>query len=111
MAMGKMAPYEHLRKLGVDDDFLREGIGLLIRLLAEMEVEEHVGAERYERSPERTTYPNGSRERPWQTRVGEVELEIPKLRRGTTFPSFLEPRRAGGTGIRPGCERGGGVLD
>jgi putative transposase len=93
VATGRMALYDHLRKLGVDDDFLREGVELLVQLLMELEVEEHVGADRYERSPERTTYRNGYRPRSWETRVGELGLRIPKVRQGTYFPSFLEPRR------------------
>src|SRR5213594_1505058 len=60
----------------------------------EAEVSELVGAERGERAPEeRLTHRNGYRTRPWSTRAGELELAIPKLRRGSYFPSFLEPRR------------------
>src|SRR5215472_8973026 len=57
------------------------------------EVKQKIGADRYERTEERTTYRNGYRERDWQTRVGEVPLKIPKLREGSYFPSLLEPRR------------------
>jgi transposase-like protein len=57
-------------------------------------VSELVGAARGERAPEeRLTHRNGYRARPWATRAGEIELAIPKLRRGSYFPSFLEPRR------------------
>jgi transposase-like protein len=86
---------EYLRNIGIDldGDFLREGIALLVQLLMETEVSEQVGAERYQRSETRRTYRNGYRERMWETRVGEIPLRIPKLRRGTYFPSFLEPRR------------------
>ena len=86
---------EYLRKVGVDldGDFLREGVALLVQLLMEAEVSEQIGAERYQRSEERRTYRNGYRERTWETRVGEIPLRIPKLRRGSYFPSFLEPRR------------------
>src|SRR5919199_1368308 len=52
-----------------------------------------IGAGRYERSPERTTQRNGYRARAWDTRVGSLELQIPKLREGSYFPSWLEPRR------------------
>ena len=52
-----------------------------------------IGAERGERSPERVTYRNGYRNRTWDTRVGTMELHIPKLREGSYFPSLLEPRR------------------
>jgi transposase-like protein len=86
---------EYLRKMGLqlDGDFLREGIAVLTRLLMEWEVSEQIGAERYQRSEERQTQRNGYRERMWETRVGEVPLRVPKLRQGTYFPGFLEPRR------------------
>ncbi len=88
-----IALVEYLRNLGAGEDFLREAMLRLIRLLMELEVGEQIGAERYERSEERTTQRNGYRERGWETRLGELPLRIPKLRRGTYFPSFLEPRR------------------
>lgn len=86
---------DYLRNVSVDldSDFSREGIALLARLLMELEVSEQVGAERYERSGERKGHRNGYRERTWDTRVGEVPVRIPKLRRGSYFPSLLEPRR------------------
>jgi putative transposase len=74
-------------------DFLRESLCWVVQQLMEAEVSELIGAERGERSPERLTHRNGYRPRPWQTRAGEIELAIPKLRRGSYFPSFLEPRR------------------
>ena len=74
-------------------DFLRESLTWVCQQLMEAEVSELVGAERGERAPERLTHRNGYRSRPWQTRVGELELAIPKLRRGSYFPSFLEPRK------------------
>jgi putative transposase len=75
-------------------DFLRESLSWVVQQLMEAEVSELVGAERGERAPEeRLTHRNGYRGRPWQTRAGEIELAIPKLRRGSYFPSFLEPRR------------------
>jgi transposase-like protein len=58
------------------------------------EVDQRTGAPAGSRSAERTNHRNGYRERPWQTRVGRIDLAIPKLRKGTYFPSFLEPRRA-----------------
>jgi putative transposase len=76
-----------------DADFLREGVRLLSQALMEMEVEEHVGASRHERSPGRTGQRNGYRERSWETRVGTVELKVPRVRDGGYFPSLLEPRR------------------
>ena len=75
-------------------DFLRESLAWVVQQLMEAEVSELVGAARGERAPEeRLTHRNGYRARPWQTRAGELELAIPKLRRGSYFPSFLEPRR------------------
>ena len=75
-------------------DFLRESLAWVVQQLMEAEVSELVGATRGERAPgERLTHRNGYRARAWQTRAGELELAIPKLRRGSYFPSFLEPRR------------------
>jgi putative transposase len=75
-------------------DFLRESLSWVVQQLMEAEVSELVGAARGERVPgERLTHRNGYRVRSWATRAGEVELAIPKLRRGSYFPSFLEPRR------------------
>jgi putative transposase len=86
---------EYLSKadLDVDGDLLREGLTLLVRLLMDAEVSQQIGAERYERTGERATYRNGYREGVWETRVGEIPLRIPKLRTGSFYPSFLEPRR------------------
>ena len=76
------------------EDFVREAVVLVCRELMEAEVCEQIGAERGEVAPEaRTTYRNGYRPRPWETRVGEIELLIPRVRHGSYFPSFLEPRR------------------
>ena len=75
-------------------DVLRESLRWVCQQLMEAEVSELIGAERGERAPEeRLTHRNGYRSRPWQTRAGEIELAIPKLRRGSYFPSFLEPRK------------------
>src|SRR6266513_724514 len=75
-------------------DFLRESLRWVVQQLMEAEVSELVGAGRGERAPEeRLTHRNGYRSRPWATRAGEIELAIPKIRRGSYFPSFLEPRR------------------
>jgi len=87
---------EYLRKLAMepDADFLRESLKVITQLLMEAEVAQVVGAQKYERSEERENYRNGYRERRWETRVGEVRLRIPKLRRGSYFPEWLlEPRR------------------
>jgi putative transposase len=74
-------------------DFLRESLLWVVQQLMEAEVSELVGAEHGERSEERLTHRNGYRPRRWDTRAGELELAIPKIRRGSYFPSFLEPRR------------------
>src|SRR5215831_12921058 len=75
-------------------DFLRESVLWVVQQLMEAEVSELVGAGRGERAPdERVTHRNGYRSRTWATRAGEIELAIPKIRRGSYFPSFLEPRK------------------
>jgi transposase-like protein len=71
---------------------LREMIGFTAQRLMELEVEGLTGAAHGERSPERTIQRNGYRARPWETRAGTGELR-PKLRKGSYFPAFLEPRR------------------
>jgi transposase-like protein len=91
----RMALLELLRKdeQGADPEFLRDGVRLLAQELMEAEVTEAIGAAPYERTDKRVTSRNGFREREWDTRVGTVELAIPKLRQGSYFPSLLEPRR------------------
>jgi putative transposase len=74
-------------------DVLRDSMAWMARELMEAEISARIGAELGERSPERTTHRNGYRPRAWDTRVGQLELAIPKLRQGSYFPSFLEPRR------------------
>jgi transposase-like protein len=74
-------------------DVLRAALEAVCEQLMEGEVSELIGAELGERTPDRATHRNGYRAREWQTRAGTVELQIPKLRRGSDFPSFLEPRR------------------
>jgi len=76
-----------------DGDVLREGIRVLSQALMESEVAGLIGAERYERTDQRTALRNGTRTRTWDTRVGTIELAIPKVRPGTYFPSLLQPRR------------------
>ena len=91
-----MALLESLRKGdSVGLDFVREAVSVFVHELMAEEVGAVVGAGRYERSEERTTQRNGVRHRPWDTRVGTVDLAIPKLRTGSYFPSWLEPRRRG----------------
>src|SRR4051794_4844968 len=75
-------------------DVLRESVAFMVRELIEAELAAQIGAEHGERAPERrTTQRNGYRYRDWDTRVGTIELAIPKLRRGSFMPSILEPRR------------------
>ncbi len=86
---------ELLRKAQMeqDTDFLREGVRVLSQALMELEVSEQLGAGRHERTEGRKGYRNGYREREWDTRVGTVELAVPKVRDGSYFPSLLEPRK------------------
>lgn len=86
---------DDLRKLieRVDDDMLLRGVEMFAHLLMDLELTDKIGAERYERSDDRLDYRNGTRQRTWETRVGPVELRIPKLRHSGYQPSFLEPRR------------------
>src|ERR1700677_3997473 len=76
-----------------DTDLLREMICFTAQRLMALEVESLTGAAPGERSPDRLNQRNGYRERDWETRAGTVELRIPKLRKGSYFPAFLEPRR------------------
>ena len=84
--IGKLMDGEHR-------DVVRESVAWLCRELMEAEVSAQAGAAHGERSLERTTHRNGYRTRPWTTRAGEIELAIPRLREGSYFPSFLEPRK------------------
>ena len=82
-----------LLEKGSDATFLREMIGFAADRLMQLETGALCGAAPGERTPERLNQRNGYRERDWETRAGTVELRIPKLRRGSYFPAFLEPRR------------------
>lgn len=86
-----MTTAEVVAKTLIDEhaDFLREAVVLVARELTEADI----GAQLGERSPERTTHRNGYRQRLWETRLGEIALEIPRKREEQAyFPSFLEPR-------------------
>ncbi len=96
MADDNMALLETLRKVmaGGDVDVLREGVRMLAKAIMEAEVTELTGVPHGERDPERRlTSRNGYRERRWDTRVGSIDLAIPRVRDGSYFPSLLDPRR------------------
>jgi putative transposase len=92
MAEERLALTELLEKAG-DGDFLRSVAEAVLQLLMEADVDGLIGAGRYERSGERTTWRNGFRDRALDTRLGKLQLRIPKLRQGAYFPPFLEPRK------------------
>jgi transposase-like protein len=83
---------ELLAKAG-DGDFLRSVAEAVMQLLMETDVDGMIGAGRHERSSDRVTYRNGYRDRTLDTRLGSLQLRIPKLRQGSYFPPFLEPRK------------------
>jgi putative transposase len=92
----RMTAEEVVRHLLEDEagaDLVRESLRWLVQQLMEAEVSELIGAAHGERTEDRATWRNGYRPRRWDTRAGELELRIPKLRQGSYFPSFLEPRR------------------
>src|SRR5678815_1382220 len=82
-----------LAEKGADIDVLRQMVQFMAQRLMELDVEGRCGAGYDEKSAERLNSRNGYRERAWDTRAGSVELKIPKLRQGSYFPEFLEPRR------------------
>ena len=91
MVKDSMDLLELLRKSGVDGDvdFLREALRVLMDAIMDAEVSARIGAEHGERSPDRLTHRNGYRSRAWDTRVGTMELRIPKLREGSYSRVFL----------------------
>ena len=92
----RMTIEEVVRKVLLDEhaDVIREAVKAVAAELMELEVSELIGAEHGERRPQdRATHRNGYRPRRWDTRAGEIELQIPKIRQGSYFPSILEPRR------------------
>ena len=93
MTIDRVAMKELLEK-GSDQDLLREMLAFVAARMMDVEVESLTGAAHGERSPERTNQRNGYRTREWHTGVGTVPVAIPKLRKSTYFPSFLEPRRS-----------------
>jgi putative transposase len=94
VAVSKMELLELVSKAeGGDVDFLREGVRVLAQALMEAEVSAQIGAEHGQRVPDRVTHRNGYRLRDWDTRVGTIELAVPRVRSGSFLPSILEPRR------------------
>ena len=92
MAEDSMALIELMQKAD-GGDFLRSLAEAVLQLLMEADVDGLIGACRHERSAERVSYRNGYRDRSLDTRVGSLQLRIPKLRQGSSFPPFLEPRK------------------
>ena len=86
---------ELLRKAQMeeDGDFLREGMRVFAEAVMELEVTQHLGAERHARTATRSGQRNGYRERQWDTRVGTIDLQVPRVRDGSYFPALLDPRR------------------
>lgn len=93
MTNNSMALQALLEKTGTDTDFLRETLQFMLQQLMEFEVTNRCGAGPHERSEERINWRNGYRPRQFQTRLGELDLKVPKLRKGSYLPEFLEPRR------------------
>src|ERR687884_302893 len=92
MTNDRMALVELIEKRA-DADLVREMLAFAAARLMTVEVETLTGAPAGVRSPERLNHRNGYRERAWDTRAGRIDLAIPKLRKGSYFPAFLEPRR------------------
>jgi putative transposase len=95
MALPQSALSELLDAFRAGDgvDLIRDAVRLVLQELIELEATREIGAARYERTETRTTERNGARPRLLSTQAGDVELRIPKLRKGSFFPSILEPRR------------------
>ena len=92
MTDDRIALIELIEK-GADSDLVRELLAFAADRMMELEVEARTGARAGARSADRLTHRNGYRERAWETRAGRIDLAIPKLRKGSYLPSFLEPRR------------------
>ena len=91
----RIALSDLLRKAQMEEDadFLREGMRVFAQAVMELEVTQHVGAERHARTDTRIGQRNGYRERAWDTRVGTIDLQVPRVRDGGYFPALLDPRR------------------
>jgi putative transposase len=92
MTDARMALLELIEKRA-DSDLVREMLAFAAERLMALEVDNLTGVPAGVRSPERLNHRNGYRERAWDTRAGRIDLAIPKLRKGSYFPAFLEPRR------------------
>ena len=92
MTNDRMTLIELVEK-GADSDLVRDMLALAAERMMEMEIEARTGAPHGARCGDRQVQRNGYRERTWDTRVGQIDLDIPRLRKGSYFPSFLEPRR------------------
>src|SRR5260221_6907566 len=95
----EMMRLQSLLEKSSDTELLRDMVGFAAQRLMELEVEGLTGAAHGERSADRLNQRNGYRDRDWETRAGTVELRIPKLRKGSYFPGFLEPGRMAQTGL------------
>jgi len=93
--MNRMTIAEVVREVLRDEhaDVIRESVRAVAQELMEAEISELIGAQHGERTEDRATHRNGYRPRRWDTRAGEIELQIPKMRQGSYFPSFLQPRK------------------
>ena len=93
MALTESAVSELLDAFRAGDgvDLIRDAVTMVLQELIEVEATEQIGAARYERADTRTTDRNGSRPRLLTTQAGDIELRIPKLRKGSFFPSIVEP--------------------
>src|ERR1700750_1070551 len=112
MTEGSLPLSELLEKAG-DGDFLRSVAEAVLQLLMEADVDGLIGAGRYERSGERTTCRNAFRDRSFDTRLGKLQLRIPKLRQGSYFPPFLEARKGSEKALVAGIQEawiGGGAT-
>lgn len=92
MTDDRMALVELIEQ-GADSDLVRDMLAFAAERMMDLEIEARTGAPSGSRSPGRLNHRNGYRERGWDTRAGRIDLAIPKLRKGSYFPSFLEPRR------------------
>lgn len=107
MAQNRMTHQALLNQLdGADADVLRRALEHAMQRLIEAEAAAHIGAAPHERTATRTTHRNGYRERILDTGSGRLELQIPKLRTSSFFPSLLEPRRRIDRGFKEWSQRG-----